>query len=107
MASKKLINKSEFDIRVSLYVRSNSKVGKDAGENTVSLKPKETLDVSFGTTNDRVLNGVGLVAFHQGEMLAAAEVFVMREQNELDTLLNGNDALAIVVEDCILKIKPG
>lgn len=101
---KQFINDSDKTLNVTLFVRDGSDPANQAGTKDFSLNPHERKEVSYGNSSNIYLNGLGITAFFNGEVIAKQELVVQRG-NDLDNKLNMNNVVEIEYNNDCFDVK--
>ena len=105
MAGRKLfINNTAHRLDVTLFVRSGPDPANSAENQKFELGPHERDWVTYGDDTNIYLNGLGLVAFTGGDVVATQEFVVTTRGNSLDDKLNTNNVIEILYDDGSLLI---
>jgi hypothetical protein len=98
-AERKLIrNTSPYSLQVTLVIRRSEDPRNNAGTKDVDLPPKTSQWVEYGDHIDRYLNGIGVRAHFNGEVLGQQYIVVTRG-GPLDAMLNTENTISIIYQN--------
>lgn len=89
---KLLVNHTQYNLHATLVIRDSHDPRNQAGTKDVTLPPHHAEWVEYGDSVNIYLNGVRLVAIHNGEQIGQQYVVVNRG-SYLDNILNRSNGL--------------
>lgn len=92
---KRLVNQTGSPLQVTLRVRKSADPRENLGAKSVSMNAGDDIRVTYGDDANPFLNGIELVAFRDGAVLARQDVVILRG-SPLDNELNTRDTISLL-----------